>query len=138
LPKFAPDKPKLLQSRFEKWLYLLKFSDLYHNLELPESLKEEEGIEMAIDRMREAYAQDEIRAVIEAQEKAKRDAISRLSFAERKGRKQGLEEGREEGRREVREETARRMLALELDLEIISQATGFSVMELERFRTPSD
>jgi len=41
---------------------------------------------MAIDAMRKAYAKDEIRAVIEAQEKAKRDEISRLPFAERKGR----------------------------------------------------
>ncbi len=98
LPKFTPDKPKSLQTRFEKWLYILKFSDLYHTRELPENLREEEGIQMAIDAMRKAYAQDEIRAVIEAQEKAKRDEISRISFAERKGREEGLEEGLEKGR----------------------------------------
>jgi predicted transposase/invertase (TIGR01784 family) len=97
----------------------LKFSDLYYNRELPNSLKEEEGIEMAIDAMRKAYAQDEIRAVIEAHEKAKRDAISRISFAERKGRAEG------------RAEVARRMLSLGLELEVISQATGLSVSELE-------
>ena len=127
LPKFAPDKPRLLQSRFERWLYVLKFSDLYHNRELPENLKEEEGIEMAIDAMRKAYARDEIRAVIEAQEKAKRDEISRLSFAERKGRQTGRAEGREEGREEI----AKRMLGLGLELAVISQATGYSKAELE-------
>ena len=92
---------------------------------------------MAIDRMRKAYAQDEIRAVIEAQEKAKRDEISRLSFAERKGRKEGREEGLEAGREEAQKEVARRMLALGLELDIISQATGFSELELESFRTQS-
>ena len=118
LTKFAPDKARLVQTRFERWLYVLKFSDLYHNRELPENLKEEEGIQMAIDAMRKAYAQDEIRAVIEAQEKAKRDAVSRLSFAERKGR--------EEGRKEV----ARRMLTLGLELDVITQATELSEQEL--------
>jgi predicted transposase/invertase (TIGR01784 family) len=108
----------------------LKFSDLYYNRELPKSLKEEEGIEMAIDAMRKAYAQDEIRAVIEAHEKAKRDAISRISFAERKGRAEGLKEGLKEGREEV----ARRMLSLGLELEVISQATGLSVSELEELK----
>jgi hypothetical protein len=121
LPKFAPDKPRLLQTRFERWLYVLKFSDLYHNRELPENLKEEEGIEMAIDAMRKAYAKDEIRAVIEAQEKAKRDEISRLSFAERKGREAG------------REEVARRMLELGIEPAVISQATGYTKEELEGF-----
>lgn len=99
LPKFSPDKARQLRTRFERWLYVLKFSDLYHNRELPENLKEEEGIQMAIDAMRKAYAQDEIRAVIEAQERDKRDAISRLSFAERKG----LQEGRTEALKVVLE-----------------------------------
>ena len=86
---------------------------------------------MAIDAMRKAYAKDEIRAVIEAQEKAKRDEISRLSFAERKGRQTGRAEGREEGREEI----AKRMLALGLELAVISQATGYSEAELEGLET---
>ena len=76
LPKFTPDKPRSVQTRFEKWLYVLKFSDLYHTRELPENIKDEEGIQMAIDSMRKAYARDDIRAYIEAQEKGDRDRAS--------------------------------------------------------------
>ena len=93
LPKFVPDKPRSVQTRFEKWLYALKFSDLYHTRELPENIKDEEGIQMAIDGMRKAYARDDIRAMIEAQEKAERDRISMMGAA----RRQGLAEGREAG-----------------------------------------
>ena len=86
LPKFTPDKPKSVQTKFEKWLYLLKFSDLYHDRELPENIKDEEGIQMAIDSMRKAYARDDIRYYIEAQEKADKDRASILAAAVRKER----------------------------------------------------
>ena len=95
LPKFTPDKPKSVQTRFEKWLYVLKFSDLYHTRELPENLKDEEGIQMAIDSMRKAYARDDIRAVIEAQEKAERDQASNLAAAVRKERQRTEDAERE-------------------------------------------
>ena len=84
LPKFTPDKPRSVQTRFEKWLYVLKFSDLYHTRELPENIKDEEGIQMAIDSMRKAYARDDIRAYIEAQEKADRDRASIAAAARRR------------------------------------------------------
>ncbi len=111
LPKFAPDKPRSVRTRFEKWLYVLKFSDLYHTRELPENLKDEEGIQMAIDSMRKAYARDDIRAYIEAQEKAERDRASNLAAAVMKERRL-LEEERkrteEERRRAEEAQTSRR------------------------------
>ncbi len=84
LPTFTPDKPKSVRTRFEKWLYVLKFSDLYHTRELPDNIKEEEGVQMAIDSMRKAYARDDIRAYIEAQEKADRDRASIAAAARRR------------------------------------------------------
>jgi hypothetical protein len=44
---------------------------------------------MAIDSMRKAYARDDVRWQIEAQEKAERDELSRLSYAEQQGEQQG-------------------------------------------------
>lgn len=122
LPKFTPDKPRALQTRFERWLYILKFSDLYHTRELPENLREEEGIQMAIDSMRKAYARDDIRAVIEAKEKAEKDEFSRLAHAAR--------EGREEGQKEKAREVARRMLSMDFTREQIQQATELSEQDL--------
>lgn len=60
---------------------------------------------MAIDSMRKAYARDEIRELIFAQEKAERDELSRLEYAKIQGREEGREEGRKEGREEERKRT---------------------------------
>jgi len=105
LKKFSPNKPEQLRTRFEKWLYLLKFADLYDTNELPIILAEEEGMTMAIDSMRKAYARDEVRELIAAQEKAERDEISRLEYARSQGLKEGLEQGLEKGREEERKRT---------------------------------
>jgi len=73
LRKFSLDKPHKLRTPFEKWLHILKFSELYSNpgSELPDNLQEEEGISMAIETMRKAYARDEVRELIQAREKAR-------------------------------------------------------------------
>ena len=106
LRKFSPSKPQELRTRFERWLYFLKFADLYNvdDPALPDPLSQEEGIPMAVDSMRKAYARDEVRELIEAREKAERDQLSRLHQARKEGRAEGREEGRAEGREEGREE----------------------------------
>lgn len=98
LRKFSPDKPHHLRSAFERWLYVLKFSSLYENEPLPENLLEEEGIPMAIDSMKKAFATDEVREMILAREKAHRDIISLRAGALEEGRAEGRQEGRVEGR----------------------------------------
>lgn len=130
LRKFTLDRPSRLRTRFEKWLFILKFADLYscETEALPEELKEEEGIPMAIDSMRKAYAKDEIRHLIEAREKAERDERSRLHYAEKKGLEQGLERGLEQGRREM----VQRMLTSGLSFEEIARLTGLTLQEVER------
>jgi predicted transposase/invertase (TIGR01784 family) len=106
LRKFSPSKTQELRTRFERWLYLLKFADHFdvESKPLPDNLAQEEGIPMAIDSMRKAYARDEIRELIEAREKAERDEISRLHHARQEGRLEGRQEGRQEGRLEGRQE----------------------------------
>ena len=90
LRKFVPDSPEQLQTRVQKWLYTLKFADIYYNQDLPDNLAQEEGISMAIDSMRKAYARDDVRWRIEAQEKAERDELSRISYAEQQGERRSL------------------------------------------------
>lgn len=80
--------------------------------------------------MRKAYARDEVRELIEAREKARRDYISGLSTAREEGLEQGLKKGCEE--------VAERMLGLGLDLELISQATGLPATEIERLKEPGE
>lgn len=134
LQKFTPDKPAKLRTRFEKWLYVLKFADLYHSRNLPKDLAQEEGISMAIDAMRKAYARDDIRELIEAREKAERDEISRVAHALRKGRNEGIKEGR----KEHLEEVARRMLSQGFTPEQVQMATGASQEQVELWLKPDD
>ena len=139
LRKFSPEKPHELKTRFERWLYLLKFADMFNlNQEaLPETLAQEEGIPMAIDSMRKAYARDEIREMIEAREKAERDHISRLRHAERvgleMGHQKGLEQGREQGRQEGLKTAAVGMLKSGLSREQIREALEVSAQQLEEW-----
>ncbi len=75
LRKFKPSKPSELRTRFERWLYFLKFADLFgpEDQTLPENLAQEKGIAMALESMRRAYAKDPVREMIEAREKAEAD-----------------------------------------------------------------
>ena len=125
LRKFSPTKPVELRTRFERWLYLLKFADLYNPTDnpLPDNLIQEEGIPMAIDSMRKAYARDEIREMIEAREKAERDEISRLHQARKEGLEKGLEQGLEKGLEQGLEQ-GRKQLLLQLF------RSGFSKQDL--------
>jgi len=124
LTKFRADKPHHLQTSFERWLYFLKFSDLYEQHDLPAELAREEGISMALESMRRAYANDPIRERILAQEKAERDEQSRLRAAQ--------EQGQAEGRAEV----AKKMLSAGIDHTTIQACTGLSLEEIEALDTP--
>jgi predicted transposase/invertase (TIGR01784 family) len=102
----------------------LKFSDLYEQHDLPAELAREEGISMALESMRRAYANDPIRERILAQEKAERDEQSRLRAAQ--------EQGQAEGRAEV----AKKMLSAGIDHTTIQACTGLSLEEIEALDTP--
>lgn len=136
LRKFSIHKPHNLRTPFERWLHILKFSELYAKpgTELPENLREEEGISMAIETMRKAYARDEVRELIQMREKARLDYESGLATAHERGLEKGREEGREEGLEKGlergREEVARRMLARQTDRAFILEVTGLSEEEL--------
>ena len=112
LRKFKPAKPQELRTRFERWLYFLKFADLYgpEDILLPDNLQQEEGIVMALESMRRAYAKDPIRELIEAREKAERDDLNRLYTAKLEGKL----------------EVARNLLAAGLDRETVLRAAGLN------------
>jgi predicted transposase/invertase (TIGR01784 family) len=128
LPKFRSAKPLGDQTRFEQWLHVLKFSELYiaPGEPVPPELAREEGIEMALNALKRACASDEVRELVEMREKASHDWASWLQDAELRGLEKGLEKGRQEGVRE----TARRMRLAGMSAETIAQVTGLSLEEL--------
>jgi predicted transposase YdaD len=84
---------------------VLKFGEVYEQgfAAVPEELREEEGIEMALSAMKRAYATDEIREMIEFRRKADLDESTRMNRARREGREEGLAEGVEKGKVEGRQ-----------------------------------
>ncbi|HPZ07803.1 MAG TPA: Rpn family recombination-promoting nuclease/putative transposase [Candidatus Eremiobacteraeota bacterium] len=141
LPKFKKDKSKKKQSRFEKWLHVLKFGEIYADDidNLPDELKEEEEIVMALQEMVRASNDEMVRQILEMRSKARHEEASRLYQAKQRGkeegRKEGIEEGRKEGRKEGIEkrniEIAKNLLKLNFPVEAISQATGLTDVEIE-------
>ena len=134
LVKFRKDKPQLLWSPFEKWLHVLKFAELYEtDLEaVPEALKAEEGIDMALDAMKRAYASDEVRELIEFRKKALNDEATRMARARRQGLAEGRAEGRAEGIEQGKvvgkavglQEAARKLLEQGMDRETVLRMLG--------------
>ena len=120
LPKFKKDKPKRDMSKFKKWLLALKFGEIYANdLEnLPEELKEEEEIVMALHELVRASNDDMIREILEMRSKARHDEASRLYQAEMKGK----------------EDVAKNLLEMDMPIEKIAKATGISVEEIEKLK----
>jgi len=125
LAKFRRDKPRGLKTPFERWLHALKFGDFYQDsgTSLPAELKEEEGIEMALEKMRQASASEQVREMIEFRRKAEHDEATRLESA----RLDGLEEGRTE----ALQEAARSLREAGVPDEAILKATGMRPEDLD-------
>jgi predicted transposase/invertase (TIGR01784 family) len=138
LPKFVKDKPRQLMTKFEKWLYVLKFGEHYTDdpERLPDVLKVEEEIVMAIRKMGEASGDEVVRELIESREKARHIEATRLEAAEKKGLERGLEKGLERGlergRHENALEIARKMKASDFDIESIMKMTSLTREEIDK------
>lgn len=146
LPKFKKDKPRQLMTKFEKWLYVLKFGEHYTDdpERLPEVLKVEEEIVMAIRKMGEASGDEVVRELIESREKARHIEATRLEAAEKRGieeglkrgleqgLEQGLQQGLQQGSVKGRIEVARTMKEMGLGTETIVQASGLAREEIDK------
>lgn len=144
LPKFKEDKPKKKQSKFEKWLHILKIGENYVNDidNLPKELKEEEEIVMALQEMVRASNDETVRQILEMRSKSRHEEATRLYQAKQEGKEEGIQEGREigkeEGKKEGEEkrniEVAKNLLKLNIPVEAISQATGLTIEEIEKLK----
>ncbi len=99
LPKFDRDKSRKTMTRFEKWLYALKFGELHADKPdtLPDQLRSEEEIIMALHEMKKASSDPIVRELMEAGEKALHDEAERMAEAEEKGMEKGMAKGMEKG-----------------------------------------
>ena len=102
----------------EKWAAY--FSQKTPEKELEEIAETDQGIQAAME-VDDMFTKDEkARRVYELAEKARRDRMSMINCAERKGRTEGLAEGRTEGRAEEHESMIINMLKANLSTEQVA------------------
>lgn len=76
----------VLKTSFERWLHVLKYGDRYKDLEnLPEELKQEEGVLEAINSMREANYNEKMRHTILTRNMHLSDVATGRSLAKQEG-----------------------------------------------------
>ena len=124
LEKFNKNKPTKLQTKFEKWLHLLKFGSFYRCEEqVPEDLKDEKEISEVIKRMIDANADKKMRYEMLNREIFLSDRATELDAAEKKGIEKGIESGKIE--------VALEMLADRMPIEKIVKYSGLSVEQIQ-------
>lgn len=129
----------------ERWLYFLVNATSAETLaDLPEDIRNEEGIAMAYEATNHLLADPELRYRVEARRKFALDVATNLAFAKREGRAEGLAEGRTEGRAEGLTEgraeglrdAARKMLSKGMLADAVADITGLDISEVEKLAIP--
>ena len=134
LSKFDQYKLHGDRTPLEKWLHILKFGEIYERgLEpLPQQLASEEGIVMALDAMKRAYADDEVREMIEARLKAQSIEATRREVYEAAERRAEAAERKAEAAEHKAEAAERNAEAAERNAEAVERNAEDTRREAER------
>ena len=131
LLKYDKDKPRILMTKFEKWLRLIKFGeDFMENM--PNNMDLDPEMILALQEMRKANANPMVRELIELREKAEHDEASRIQQALKTGREQGKIEGKIEGSYQQLVKTAQQLYSMGLDFSFIAKAVEISEAEIKK------
>ena len=122
LPKFK-QKCKRISNKLEEWLTFISFENM-------EELKmiENEKVKKAEEELEYLSGDEAERRIAYLRETAEIDR----KFARTAARDQGRVEGRSEGKIEEKIETAKKMLAEEMDINLIIKITGLTKDEIEK------
>lgn len=121
LPKFNRRRPHKRLGRFEMWIDLFRRASAYISGEepLPAEFAVDETVKMAIKQVQKVNADEEMRQIIEGQERWEHNVASRLGDA------------RDKGAAEKALEMATALIAEGVDLEIIQRASGLPLARLK-------
>ncbi|MDR2688309.1 MAG: Rpn family recombination-promoting nuclease/putative transposase [Azoarcus sp.] len=120
------------------WLEFLKAKN---EEELEMLIKEHPVVQPAVTKLVRLSASEEARAIFEARERARREALTwqyeakiREAQGREEGEKKGREEGREEGEKNAQLVIARKALGKNMPIEDIVELTGLSAAEILALR----
>lgn len=130
LPKLSKGKIEELD-KVELWLDFLKEAGKEGNEKrLKELMERSDTMKAAINKLQEISADEKMRELYRAREKSRLDMISKLKYAENKGR--------EEGRLEEKKNVARKLLLAGLTIEQIVEATDLTIEEVMELKKEVD
>ena len=142
LPKLPP-KLQENSSRVELWA---KFINAEETEEFNMIAEKDPYIKSAYDQLQIISQDEQKRLEYEAREKAILDYNQSIYEAEQRGEKRGElrgekrgelrgeQHGRIQGEKAVRESTAKNLIQMGISAEIIAQATGLSIAQIEAFK----
>ena len=142
LPKLPP-KLQENSSRVELWA---KFINAEETEEFNMIAEKDPYIKSAYDQLQIISQDEQKRLEYEAREKAILDYNQSIYEAEQRGEKRGElrgekrgelrgeQRGRLQGEKAVRESTAKNLIQMGISAEIIAQATGLSIAQIEAFK----
>jgi predicted transposase/invertase (TIGR01784 family) len=123
MPKYNKSIDEL-ETRFDKWLYVLK--NLHRLDRIPDKLREKIFEQLFKTAEIAKFSPEEYRNY-EDSLKYYRDMKNSLDTAREQGEIEGIEKGRKEGMLEI----ARKMLKKGMDVELISELTGINAKDIE-------
>lgn len=126
LPKYRKAKTNM-DDKLNQWLAIIDDTD-WGKIEMAE--KNNKTIKSALDDMEYLTGDEEVQRLAELREKWEMDWNSAISNAT----KRGIKQGKEIGERKTKIETAKKLLKKDVDIKIISEATGLSEEELEKMK----
>ena len=113
------------ESRFIKWLQLINALD-YEEME--KIVKDDANMELSLAVIKEWNSKEEVQERFNTLYKAMK------AEAKQAGLEQGIAQGIKQGIRENKLEVAKNMLNMAMPLDMISQATGLSVEQIEKIK----
>ena len=127
MPKFTK-KINELETRYDKWIYVLKNLDRLDNI--PEELRDRVFEKMFAAAEVAKLSQEEYKSYIKDLN-SYRDYNNTLDYAREEGVEKGVELGRKEGRKEERLEIAKNAKVMGLSVSQIQKLTNLSIKEIE-------
>ncbi len=130
MPKFNKTIEQL-ETRFDKWLYLLKNLERLHNV--PDKFQDRIFEKLFKSAEIAKFSPDEVN-IYQDSLKVYRDMKNSLDTAREEGLKEGLEKGLEKGLKEGIEQVAKELLNNGVNIEVILKTTGLTKEELEKLK----
>ena len=139
LPKAKRIYDKQKDNKISQWMMFL---DNPNSKEVCNIMDKNEDIKKANEELKQVSGDYELRRIAELKQKYIRDEKAALSYAIEKGQKEGfdkgynngMQQGMQQGKNEANIQTAKNMLKLGLDIDVISKSTGLikeKILELK-------